>query len=148
MEGYLHRWRLHNFPGKPLPVLGHPHREKAFPDVQMEAPLFQLVSIVSCHVTGHHYKEPGSVLFALSLQVFVYIGKIPLEPSLLQGEKSQLSQPFLIREVLQSFNHLSGPSLSSLHYVHTCLVVGSPELDTVLQVWPYQCSAEGKGHLP
>lgn len=34
--------------------------------------------------------------FASSLQVFTYIDKIPAEPSLLQAEKSQLSQLLLI----------------------------------------------------
>jgi len=28
------------------------------------------------------------------------------------------------------------------------LVLGSPEMDTVLQLWPHQCLVEGKDHLP
>lgn len=35
--------------------------------------------IASCPDTGYHRKEPGSVLFALSLQVFVYVDSYPLE---------------------------------------------------------------------
>lgn len=30
-------------------------------------------------------------------------------------------------------------SLDSLHYVYVSLTMGSPELDTALQVWPCQC---------
>ncbi|KAK4810954.1 hypothetical protein QYF61_013362, partial [Mycteria americana] len=65
--------------------------------------------------------------------VFVYIDEIPPEPSLLLAKQSQLSQRFLIREVLQSLHHLRGPSLDSLQYVQASPVLGSPELDTGLQ---------------
>ncbi|KAK4828308.1 hypothetical protein QYF61_025320 [Mycteria americana] len=41
--------------------------------------------------------------------------------------------------MLQSINHLHGPSLDSLQYVHVSLVLGSSALDTVFQ---------GKVHLP
>ena len=30
---YLQGWRLHNLPEQPVPVLGHPHSAKVFPDV-------------------------------------------------------------------------------------------------------------------
>ena len=50
---------------------------KVFPDVQREPPVLQLVPIVPGPVTGHHWKEPGSVLFASSLQVFKNIDKTP-----------------------------------------------------------------------
>jgi len=74
---YLQGWRLHNLSGQPVPVLGHPDSKKVFPDVQRQPPVFQLVPIASGPGTRHHWKEPGSVLFALSLQVFIYIDKIP-----------------------------------------------------------------------
>ncbi len=45
---------LYNLPGQPVPVLGHPHSEKVFPDVQTEPPVFQFVPIASGPVTGHH----------------------------------------------------------------------------------------------
>ncbi|NXV35722.1 NEK5 kinase, partial [Rissa tridactyla] len=35
---YLQRWRLHTPSGQPVPVLGHPHSGKVFPDVQKEPP--------------------------------------------------------------------------------------------------------------
>jgi len=42
---YLQGWRLHNLPGQPVPVLGHPLSKKVFPDVQWECPGFQSVPI-------------------------------------------------------------------------------------------------------
>lgn len=44
----------------------------------MELPVFQFVSIVSGALTGHHWKEPLPILFAPSLQLFVYTDKIPM----------------------------------------------------------------------
>jgi len=102
---------------------------KLFPDVQREPPVFQAVLTASGSVTGHHWKEPGSVCFTPSLQVFIYIDKIPTEPSLLQAEQFQLSQPFLIGEMLQTLIHLCDPSLDSHQYINASLVLGSPELD-------------------
>ena len=76
--GYLQGWTLHNLSGHPVPVLGCPHSEKVFLDVQREPPVFHFVPIASGLVTGHHWKEPGSVLFAPSFQVSIYIDEIPL----------------------------------------------------------------------
>jgi len=39
---------------QPVPMLGHPHVRKAFPDVQRKNPVFEFVPIASCPVTGHH----------------------------------------------------------------------------------------------
>ena len=74
---YLEEWRYHNLSGHPVLVVSHPHSEKKIPYVQRDPPVFPWVPIASCPVTGYHWKEPGSILFAPSLQVFVYIGKIP-----------------------------------------------------------------------
>ena len=41
-------------------------------------------------------------------------------------------------------NHLHGPPLESLQYVHVFLVPENPELDTTFQVWPHQWWTEGK----
>jgi len=75
---YLQAQRINKFPVQPVPVLSHPHSEKMFPDVQREPPVFQLVLIASGPVPGHHREEPGSALFAPSLQVFMYIDEIAL----------------------------------------------------------------------
>jgi len=63
--------------------------------------------------------------------------KIPPEPSLLQVEQCQLSQPLSIGEMLLSLNHLIGLSLDSSLASH--LIFASPEMDTILQ-W---CSGYG-----
>jgi len=44
-------------------------------------------------------------------------------------------------------HHLGGPLLDSLQYAHASHVLAGPELDTVLQLRPYQCGLEGKDHL-
>jgi len=102
---YLYGWRLYSLPGQLS------HCKILFPDVQREAPVFQVVPIASGPVTGHHSKKPGSIFIAPSLQVFLYIGKILPKPSLLQAGQSQLSQPVLTQDTLQSLHHLRGPSL-------------------------------------
>ena len=51
--------------------------------VQREPPIFQFVPVVSGPVTGHQWKEPVSVFFTPSLQVFEHIDETFPEPSLL-----------------------------------------------------------------
>lgn len=81
----------------------------------------------SSPVSGHHWKQSGSILFTLSLQVFIllHIGKIPLS---ILFSRLNSSQPFPIREMVQSLNCCSVLSLDFLHCVHVCLVPGSPVL--------------------
>jgi len=55
---------------------------------------------------GTTHKQLASVLFAPSLQEFVHTDEIPLDCSLLQPEESQLIQPSLRAEMLQSLHHL------------------------------------------
>ncbi|PKU46071.1 gamma-aminobutyric acid receptor subunit alpha-4 isoform x1 [Limosa lapponica baueri] len=65
------------------------------------------------------------------------------DPSHLLAKQSQLSQPFLVGEMLQSLHHLCGPLLdSSLQYVHVSLVLRSPKLNTVLQLKLHQLLCE------
>ncbi|KAK4813629.1 hypothetical protein QYF61_014389, partial [Mycteria americana] len=59
--------------------------------------------------------------------------KVSLEPSLLQAEQPQLSQPVLVGEVLQPSDHFCDPPLDSLQQLHLCLVLRTPELDAVLR---------------
>ncbi|XP_074433859.1 TBC1 domain family member 31 isoform X2 [Larus michahellis] len=49
--------------------------------------------------------------------------KFSLEPSLLQAEQPQLSQPVLTAEVLQPSDHLCGPPLDPLQQVHVLPVL-------------------------
>lgn len=79
-------------------------------------------------------------------QVLIYIDEIPHDSFLLQVELSKLSQPLLIGEVIQSFNHLHGFYLDSLQYVYVFLVLGRPLLDKALWLWP-QHWTEREDHI-
>ncbi|KAK4815839.1 hypothetical protein QYF61_008442 [Mycteria americana] len=59
--------------------------------------------------------------------------KVSLEPSLLQAEQPQLSQPVFIGEVFHPSDHFCGPPVDPLQQVHVLLVLRTPELDAVLQ---------------
>lgn len=61
----------------------------------------------------------------------MHIGKIPLEPSLLQAK-----QPHLSKTPMNEMLHQSAPSLECLHVP---LVLRSSEKDTAFQVWPHHC---------
>ncbi|NXJ45685.1 KLH29 protein, partial [Spizaetus tyrannus] len=64
--------------------------------------------------------------------------KFSPEPSLLQAEQHQVSQPVFIGEVLQPPDHLRGPPLDPLQQVHVFLTLGPPELKAVLQVGSHE----------
>ncbi|KAK4805791.1 hypothetical protein QYF61_000397, partial [Mycteria americana] len=94
---------------------------------------------------GEKMKRPG---FPHPLQVLEGCYKVSPEPSLLQAEQPQVSQPVFIREVLQPSDHLRGPPLDSLQQVHVLLILGDPELNAVLQVRSHKSGVEGENHLP
>lgn len=71
-----------------------PSKFKRCPGVQMKVPLFQFVPIASSSAAAHCWKKPDSVLFVLSLQVFIYIGKMSPEPGLPQSH--HLDKPVTI----------------------------------------------------
>ncbi|XP_051464398.1 T-box transcription factor TBX15 isoform X3 [Apus apus] len=60
---------------------------------------------------------------------------------------TQLCQPVFIGEGLQPSCNLLGPPLDSLQELHVLLVLGAPELDTVLQVGSHENRVEGENHL-
>jgi len=127
-------------------VLGHPHRESVS-WCQKVLLVFHFLCIASGPVTVCHWKEPvASSSLHPAFRYYIHWWDLPTR--LLLAEKSQLSQPFLIREMLQSLNHVCGPLQDSLWYVPVSLVLRSPDLDTVLQLWPHQCWVQGKDHLP
>ncbi|KAK4831893.1 LOW QUALITY PROTEIN: hypothetical protein QYF61_020040 [Mycteria americana] len=77
------------------------------------------------------------LLLGLSQQALLKIlegcYKVSPQPSLLQAEQPQLSQPVLIGEVLHPSDHFHGPPLDSLQQLHVLLVLRTPELDAGLQ---------------
>jgi len=62
-----------------------------------------------------------------------------MQPSALQAEQPQFSQPVLIREVFHPLDHFCGPLLDVLKQVCVSPVLRTPHLDAVLQVRPHQC---------
>jgi len=59
------------------------------------------------------------------------------------GLELQFPQPFLIGEVLQPSDHLSGPPLELLQQLHIPPVLRAPNLDAVLQMGPHKGRTEG-----
>jgi len=58
--------------------------------------------------------ELGFIFFASSLQVFLYIDEMPIEPHLLQVRQPQLSWSFLTGKQSSAFSlEVAQPSLSS-----------------------------------
>ena len=56
---------FHTLSGKS--VLFHPHSTEVLPGVQTEHSVVQFVSTASCPSTGHHWREPASILFVPSI---------------------------------------------------------------------------------
>ena len=73
--------------------------------------------------------------------------KVSSEPSVLQVDEPQLSQPILIEEVLQHSDHLCGPPLDLFQQLNVLFVLGTPELGTILQVGSHESRAQGQNHL-
>ena len=88
--------------------------------------------------TIHPCKQPLPFLFIHSLQVLEGHNEVSPEPSLLQAKQAQFPQPFLIGELLQPSDHLSGPPLELLQELHVLPVLGALGLDSVLQVEPHR----------
>lgn len=64
--------------GQPVLVLCHSHSTEVLPDGWREPSVFQFVPVASWPGTEHHWKEPGSVLFAPSLQLLIDTDMISL----------------------------------------------------------------------
>ena len=70
------------------------------------------------------------------------------EPSLLQAEQPQLSQPVLTGEVFYPSDQFCALPLDVLQQLHVSPVLRTPHLDAVLKVRPQQSREEGQDHLP
>ncbi|KAK4816180.1 hypothetical protein QYF61_012470 [Mycteria americana] len=57
-----------------------------------------------------------------------------IQPVLYPAEQPQLSQPLFIGEVFQPSDNFHGPPLDLLQQVHVYFVLGTPDLDAVLQI--------------
>ena len=134
----LQGWGIHSLSGQPVPVHHHPLSEKLPPNILPKPPLSQFKTIPPCPITIHPHKQPFPLLFIHSLQVLEGHNEVSLEPSLLQATQAQFPQPFLLGEVLQPSNHLSGLPLDLLQEIYAFLVLGAPGLDAVLQMGPHK----------
>ncbi|KAK4816745.1 hypothetical protein QYF61_022297, partial [Mycteria americana] len=88
---------------------------------------------------GGVVKSPCSEIFKTRLDTTPHCllnscNKVSPEPSLLQAEQPQFSQPVLIGEVFQPSDHFCGPLLDPLQQAHVFPVLRAPELDAVLQL--------------
>ncbi|KAK4812888.1 LOW QUALITY PROTEIN: hypothetical protein QYF61_024244 [Mycteria americana] len=124
-------WGIHSFSGQPVPVPHHLIVKSFFLISNLNLLSFSLKPLPLALSLHALVKSPSPAF--LPLQVLEGCYKVSLEPSLLQAEQPQLSQPVFIGEVLQPSDHLHGPPLDSLQQVHVLLMLGSPELDAVLQ---------------
>ena len=70
--------------------------------------------------------------------------QVTSEPSLLQAEQPQLSQPVLIGEVFHPLDHFSGPPLDAIQQFRVSPVLQTSHVDAVYQVRSHYHSAEGK----
>ncbi|KAK4824741.1 hypothetical protein QYF61_018213 [Mycteria americana] len=105
-------------------------------------------TIAPCPVTTGLAKKSVPVFPIGSLEVLEGCSKVSLQPSRLQAEQPQLSQPVLVGEVLQPSDHFCGLALDPLQQLHVLLVLRAPELDTGFQVGSHQSRVEGQNHLP
>ncbi|KAK4816292.1 LOW QUALITY PROTEIN: hypothetical protein QYF61_014590 [Mycteria americana] len=113
-----------------------------------ESTLFQFKTIAPCPVTTGLAKKSVPIFPIGPLYVLEGCYKVSPQPSLLQAEQPQLSQPVLTGEVLQPSDHFRGPPWYSLQQLHVLLVLRTPELDAVLQVESHQSGVEGQNHFP
>lgn len=97
--------------------------------------VFQFMFTVPSTVTAEKHLAPLSIHPS---GIYVFWKEIS-NPSLLWVKQSQISQLFLICEIVELLHHLHGCTLDFLQYVHIDLALKSPELERVLQVWPHQC---------
>ncbi|KAK4807083.1 hypothetical protein QYF61_018424 [Mycteria americana] len=65
-----------------------------------------------------------------------------------QAKQSQLSQPLLIRLLLQTLHQLRCPSLDTLQHLNVFPVLRGPKPNTVFEVQPHQCRVQGHNHFP
>lgn len=99
-------------------------------------------------VKTDHAKKSVSLLFVISPQVLKSHNEVCPQPYLLQNEQANLPQTFFITEVLQPFDHRHGPPLDLFQQLHIFLALGTPALDTVLQMGPPEGKIEGDNPLP
>ena len=105
----------------------------------MEFPLLQFVPLVLSLDTTEESVPALFIRLVSGIYMHRYVCRYAPEPSLLQAEQSQLSQPVLVGQMLQSINDISSTLQEPLQYAHVPLVLRSLALDTALQMLSHQC---------
>ena len=137
----------HKCSWQPVPVPYHPHSKEFLPCILSTSTFFQLEAITPCPIPTLPCKKSLSILSVGPFQVLKGCCMVSLEPSLLQDEQPQLSQPFVIGEVLHPSHRFCGPPLVPLQHIHVLLVLRPPELDAGLQVGSRQSGVEWQNSL-
>lgn len=109
-------------------MLSYPHSEEVFLLVRREPLTSHFVPIASSPVTGHHWNEPGSVLWVPSVQGLIHIGKILLisSPGLLSSRLKGYSSPKLSPQEKCSRPFIISVAIHGTPSSLSMLVVGSP----------------------
>lgn len=81
------------------------------------------------YLTISSFETPWNIKNSKKINHVTQKAKTPHEPSLLWANQSQLSQPLLTWEILQSLNYSCGCLLDLPYHLHNSLVQ-SPELHT------------------
>mgnify|MGYP001852875407 CR=1 FL=1 len=146
---YLPTCRLNNLAGQSVAVCNHPNSKEVLYCVQIKFPVFSLRTWTLALSVGTTEKNLAPSFLYPHFR-YLYTLMRSSRESLLQAEQSHsLSLYFWrVEEVLQPLNHFLGPMLDLLQSVHVSLVLRSPQLDTVLQVWPHQSWIERRYHSP
>ena len=145
----IHGGGSHRFSGQPGAGPHHPHSKEFLSYTHSKSTLFQPEAITPCPIPTCPCKKSLSGSLVGPLQVLKSWYKISLEPSLLQTEQPQLSQPFFTGEVFHSSDNFCVPPLDPLQQLHGFPVLRAPELDAGLHVGSHaQSRAEGQNRLP
>lgn len=111
----------------------HLHSIEVLPDIQTDTHVFQFVPFATYPGPGQHWKQPASILFAPSFQVFMNTDPL-WTPSTSDWRVPTLFQPFLIGKTLQALHHFCSPFLDSLPLLHLSPLLKSPAPDTALHM--------------
>ena len=100
---HFQEWGIYNFTGQAVPVSHHPH-DKIFLPIFL--PYVQSISSISLNplhllLSLHSLVKSLSVFLIIPLYILKGHSEVSSDPSILQVEQPQLSQPFLIAEVFQ-----------------------------------------------
>ncbi|KAK4827482.1 hypothetical protein QYF61_018782, partial [Mycteria americana] len=103
---------------------------QCFTTLISKSTIFQFKTITPCPIATGPIKKLVLIFLVSSLKVLKGCNKVSSELSLLQAEQTQLSQPFLLREVFHPSDHFCGPPLDLLQQVPVFTVLRAPELDS------------------